>query len=121
MSERVIRRVGTAVALGGLLAAAAGCGGGGEAPQRPARQAHARVCAAGTERAVGSSRVAWAAVAVRPTAAFREPGARRIARFGLVNVNGAQTVFGVLGERVDRHCRATWLHVALPLRPVFCE
>jgi lipoprotein-anchoring transpeptidase ErfK/SrfK len=26
-------------------------------------------------------------------------------------------VFGVLGERVDARCRATWLHVALPIRP----
>ena len=38
-------------------------------------------------------------------------------RFGLLNVNGAQTVFGQVGEQVDKTCRATWLHVALPIRP----
>ena len=30
---------------------------------------------------------------------------------------GARTVFSVLGERVDGGCRATWLHVELPIRP----
>jgi lipoprotein-anchoring transpeptidase ErfK/SrfK len=53
----------------------------------------------------------WAAVVVRPTSAFRAPESRPIARFGLKNVNGARTVFSVLG------CRPSWLRVELPLRP----
>jgi lipoprotein-anchoring transpeptidase ErfK/SrfK len=49
--------------------------------------------------------------------AFREPGGERIAHFGLKNVNHVDTVFGVLGRQVNASCRATWLHVQLPLRP----
>jgi lipoprotein-anchoring transpeptidase ErfK/SrfK len=74
-------------------------------------------CTAGSERAVGSSTVAWAAVATRPTNAFRSPGHGLIARFDRLNVNHVPTVFGVLGERVDGDCDAKWLHVELPLRP----
>ena len=48
-----------------------------------------------------------------PLTAFRRPGHGAIARFGLLNVNGVDTVFGVL----DETCRATWLRVQLPLRP----
>jgi lipoprotein-anchoring transpeptidase ErfK/SrfK len=33
------------------------------------------------------------------------------------NANGAPTVFGVLERELDLHCRTTWLHVALPIRP----
>ncbi|HEY8409699.1 MAG TPA: hypothetical protein VIK66_17095 [Gaiellaceae bacterium] len=32
-----------------------------------------------------------------PVVAFRRPGRDRIARFGLVNVNGVETVFAVRG------------------------
>jgi lipoprotein-anchoring transpeptidase ErfK/SrfK len=53
----------------------------------------------------------WAAVARRPTIAFAAPARAPIARFGLKNVNGARTVFSVLG------CRAGWLRVQLPMRP----
>jgi lipoprotein-anchoring transpeptidase ErfK/SrfK len=58
-----------------------------------------------------------AAVVTRPTTAYTEPGGRPLARFGLLNVNGVPTVFGVLGRRIDRGCRPTWLHVQLPIRP----
>src|SRR3954462_9745120 len=75
------------------------------------------LCAAGSERAIGSAPVASAAVVTRPTNAFRAPGHGLIAHFGRLNVNHVPTVFGVLGERVDGACRATWLHVELPLRP----
>jgi lipoprotein-anchoring transpeptidase ErfK/SrfK len=61
--------------------------------------------------------VAWAAVALRPVAAYRSPGGAAIRRFGVRNANGAPTVFGVLARQLDARCRTTWLHVALPIRP----
>jgi hypothetical protein len=42
---------------------------------------------------------------------------RRIQRFGVRNVNGVTTVFGVVGKEVDARCRAAWLRVALPICP----
>lgn len=39
------------------------------------------------------------------------------ARFGLRNVNGVRSVFGVLGARVGADCRPTWYRVQLPIRP----
>ncbi len=96
--------------------AASGCGGG----SHRAAETHSptvRHCAAGTLQPVGSSELAWAAAARRATTAYRSPGGAAIRRFGLVNVNGAATVFGVLGKEVDARCRAAWLHVALPIRP----
>jgi hypothetical protein len=88
---------------------AAGCGG---TATRSGVEA-ARACKPGSVRAVAPE----AAVATRPLAAFRAPGRRLIDRFGLLNVNRFPTVFGVVEERVDRHCKPTWLHVRLPLRP----
>ena len=98
-----------------MVLAAAGCGGSG----RPHGVAGAEVqrCAAGSQRPVGSPRVAVAAVVRRPTAAYRRPGRSPIARFKLLNRNRVPTVFSVLGERVDAGCRVRWLHVELPLRP----
>jgi hypothetical protein len=106
MTVRVIFGV-TAVTL------LAGCGGTHSGVRGAAKQ----VCAAGSTRPAGSGNVAWAAVVSRPLVAFREPGRGAIARFGLMNVNHADTVFGVLAQRVDSSCRATWLHVQLPIRP----
>ena len=57
--------------------------------------------------------VSVGAVVSRPLAAFRAPGRRVLAHFGLLNVNGAETVFSVLGVT----CDGAWLHVELPLRP----
>jgi hypothetical protein len=96
--------------------AASGCGGG----SHPAAKTHkptARHCAAGTLQPVGSSDLAWGAAALRATTAYRSPGGAAIHRFGRLNVNGASTVFGVLGREVDARCRAAWLRVALPIRP----
>jgi lipoprotein-anchoring transpeptidase ErfK/SrfK len=106
-----------------LALLAAGCGGGrtggasgmnGVAGERKTLVPH---CAAGTRRAVGRPGVAVAAVVTQPTTAYQEPGGRAVASFGLLNVNGVPTVFGVLGQRVDASCRPTWLHVQLPIRP----
>jgi lipoprotein-anchoring transpeptidase ErfK/SrfK len=96
--------------------AVSGCGGGSHSAAKP-HTASVRHCAAGTLRPVGSRDVAWAAAALRATTAYRSPGGKAIQRFGQENVNGATTVFGVLAKTVDARCRATWLHVALPIRP----
>jgi lipoprotein-anchoring transpeptidase ErfK/SrfK len=45
--------------------------------------------------------------------AFGRPGHGALARFGLENRNGVDTVFAVAGVS----CDARWLHVLLPLRP----
>jgi lipoprotein-anchoring transpeptidase ErfK/SrfK len=116
MSERVIGRTGVVTALAATVAVS-GCAGGGEQGVAGAQKTLVHRCAAGTVRPVGSANVAWAAVVEHPLTAFRSPGRGPIARFGLLNVNGVPTVLGILGERVDARCRATWLHVALPLRP----
>src|SRR3954452_12021422 len=113
MSGRVMSRIGVVAAVAALAAGAAGL----SHAVAGAKATIVHPCAAGSERAVGSPRVAWAAVVTRPTNAFRIPGHGRIARFDRLNVNHVPTVFGVLGERVDGSCNATWLHVELPLRP----
>jgi lipoprotein-anchoring transpeptidase ErfK/SrfK len=95
-----------------LLAAA--CGGKGS---NGVAGAHKTLCADGAQRPLGTKDAAVAALLLRPTTAFHEVGRAPVARFGLKNVNGAPTVFGVLGERVDTRCHATWLHVQLPMRP----
>ena len=96
----------------------AGCGGTRQTPppsSAPSPPVHR--CTAGTRSLAGSTTVAWAAAAQRPTTAFRTPGGTAIERFGVVNINKAAMVFGVLGERVDARCRVSWLRVALPIRP----
>jgi lipoprotein-anchoring transpeptidase ErfK/SrfK len=105
-----------AVTLAALVVA--GCGGTKRTPQQSsAPRPPVQRCAAGTRSLAGSATVAWAANVQRPTTAFRAPGGAAIERFGIVNVNKAAMVFGVLGERVDVRCRVTWLHVSLPIRP----
>jgi lipoprotein-anchoring transpeptidase ErfK/SrfK len=104
------------IAALGLLAG--GCGQGareGVAGEQTVSVTHR--CVAGADRARGTRRSAVAAVVTRATTAYRRPGHTRLARFELNNVNGVPTVFSVLGERVDAGCRATWLHVQLPIRP----
>jgi lipoprotein-anchoring transpeptidase ErfK/SrfK len=100
-----------------LALLAAGCGGSATSRVAGEQKTVVRHCVAGAQRPVGSAELAVAAVVTRRTTAYREPGGRALARFGLLNVNGVPTVFGVLARRVDSHCRATWLHVQLPVRP----
>lgn len=54
---------------------------------------------------------------VRPTHAFRRPGAEPLMRFGLLNINGVGTVFSVRATRVDAGCGPAWYRVQLPARP----
>lgn len=109
----MISRIGllAPIAASALLVAIGGAGA------RAAALPPGTAVGACVERHVGSATVAWAAVAARPTTAFRLPGGRKISRFGLRNANGARTVFGVVGERRGAGCRVPWLHVELPLRP----
>ena len=87
------------------MTALAGCGGGHVAVKTPTPPRCATLPRAAD--------VAYAAVVNRPLAAFRTPGHGRIARFGLRNVNGVDTVFAIRGIS----CDARWLRVQLPLRP----
>jgi hypothetical protein len=115
MTERGRSGVVVAAALAALLAV--GCAYARAEAVAGVRVPLARQCTPGLQRPVSSARASWAAVVVRPAYAYRAPARARIARFGLLNVNGVSTVFGVLGEQVDAHCRLDWLHVLLPLRP----
>jgi lipoprotein-anchoring transpeptidase ErfK/SrfK len=102
-----------------LVLVLAACGGHAEARgsrTTPPRVVKARTCEPGLRR-LGSPRVAYVAVVQQPTRAFRRPGRAAFARFGLKNVNGVETVFGVTGAVLTRSCRATWYHVQLPMRP----
>jgi L,D-transpeptidase catalytic domain len=95
------------------------CGGHAEARvsrTTPPRVVKARTCKPGL-RQLGSTRIAYAAVVQQPARAYHHPGRAAFARFGLKNVNGVETVFGVTGAVVTRSCRATWYHVQLPMRP----
>ena len=114
MTERGISGVVVAATLTVLFA---GCGAGRTHGVAGAHVTLARHCAAGARRAVGPAGASWAALLVRPAVAYRAPDRARIARFGLLNVNGVSTVFGVVGEQVDARCRTRWLHVLLPMRP----
>jgi hypothetical protein len=62
-------------------------------------------------------RLAHAAVVRGAARAFRRPGRGELATFGTRNVNGAPTVFGVLGRVVDHGCKTRWYRVQLPMRP----
>jgi hypothetical protein len=74
-------------------------------------------CSAGSLVRLDVGRIAYAVTVRARATAFRAPGARPFARFDRLNVNGVPTVFSVVGARLDRHCRASWYHVQLPLRP----
>jgi len=102
-----------ALALAASTLALAGCSGqlaGLRLPGRPG-------CEAGSVRPVGTARVAYGALAPDGAVAYREPEGAQLARFGPTNVNDYPTVFGVLAERVDGGCRATWYRVQLPIKP----
>ena len=54
---------------------------------------------------------------MRPIRAFRGPARKPFASFGLRNVNGHLTVFGVLGVVLAHDCHPAWYRVQLPVRP----
>jgi lipoprotein-anchoring transpeptidase ErfK/SrfK len=76
-----------------------------------------RSCTAGARVALGTERVAYAAVARHATTVFRTPGGAALTRFERVNVNDYPLVFFVVGKALDGGCAAAWFHVELPMRP----
>jgi lipoprotein-anchoring transpeptidase ErfK/SrfK len=120
-------------ALCGVLAAlvAAGAGCGGSAVEEPPPNAAAAPttttataptvtrsrCEEGTFRRLETSRVAYGAAVRTRAVAYVRPNGRPLARFARLNVNRVPTVFGVVGELIDRDCRPQWYRVKLPRRP----
>jgi hypothetical protein len=66
---------------------------------------------------LGGQRLAYAAVVERETVAYEEPGGKRISSFGVLNVNGHATVFGVHSVVLGPDCKIEWYRVWLPVRP----
>lgn len=96
----------------------AGCGGADGAVLGAKRVERVeRTCAAGSVRGVGDGARSLAAVVRTRAVAHARPGGRALESFGPVNVNGVPTVFGVVAERVNRRCAATWYRVRLPVKP----
>ena len=99
--------------------ALAGCGSRHTAAPPPQHVLGTTVqrCAAGSLHALGSAARAYVAVASNGAVAYRTPGGVAEARFGKKNVNGYQTLFGVVGMVVDGNCAPRWYRVQLPIRP----
>ncbi len=74
-------------------------------------------CVPGSVLGMRTSRLSYAAQALRPLVVRRAPDGPVLQRFETKNANGAATVFGVLAARVDGSCRATAYRVQLPIRP----
>jgi lipoprotein-anchoring transpeptidase ErfK/SrfK len=116
MSDDHVFRVGIAVAV--LLLA--GCGSRAAAPPPPAKKvvaAKTQRCTAGELLPLGSAALAYVGVAPNGAVALRAPNSAVEARFGKENVNGYQTVFGVLGAVVHADCTPAWYRVQLPVKP----
>jgi L,D-transpeptidase catalytic domain len=105
------------VLIAAVVPLAAACGSHRGVDVKHVLAARVQRCTAGSLVTLGSAQLAYAAVVPRHTVAYRQPGGRRIARFGPKNVNDYPTVFGVLGAVVRRDCAPRWYRVELPLRP----
>jgi hypothetical protein len=101
------------LALVGCLLAA-GCGT--TTTPKAIRHVVRQHCGAGVH-ALGSARIAYAAVALHPLPAYASPGGRVVARFGKTNVNDFPTVLGVRAQLLRRDCAASWYRVLLPQKP----
>jgi lipoprotein-anchoring transpeptidase ErfK/SrfK len=64
-----------------------------------------------------TAEVSYVARVRRPLLAYRQPGTRPFARFGLRNVNGIRTFFAVVDAQAEPCGRSRWLKVLLPIRP----
>jgi lipoprotein-anchoring transpeptidase ErfK/SrfK len=126
----ILQTIGVGILAAGFATCAAACGGEtGSAPAPPGAAPRVQpatvttpvrrrpACRTGSFRRLGSDRIAYAAAVLRSARAYRAPGSRPFARFGKRNVNGAQTIFGVLGRTVDARCRTRWYEAQLPLKP----
>jgi lipoprotein-anchoring transpeptidase ErfK/SrfK len=114
--------------LAGILAAlalallAAGCGSPSRRaapapPQHHVLAAKKVLCHAGELKPLGTKTKAYVAVAPHGAVTYRRPGGAVAYRFARRNVNGYPTVFEVLGEVLDKGCKAQWYRVELPVRP----
>jgi hypothetical protein len=113
------------------LPLAAACGGGSSAAEpsavdsptdrrdlaQPVVAPRETQCIPNRERRLGTRRTAYAAKAVGTTTALAHPRGRPVHVFGRRNMNGADTVFGVLAVVRDGRCEPAWYHVQLPIRP----
>jgi L,D-transpeptidase-like protein len=81
----------------------------------PAVAPPAKACRPGREQELGGGRRAYAARANGRVTAYARPWGRRLREFGQRNVNGVDTVFGVLGVVRDRRCESAWYRVQLPI------
>ena len=95
----------------GLALPSAGAGQTGE------RAAAETVRSCAREVPVGSARLAYVALARKPTVAFRAPGRRPFVRFAPRNANGLRTVFSIRRVVRDQRCLPAWYRVQLPIRP----
>jgi hypothetical protein len=114
-----------------LVLPAAGCAGSGGmdetvvAPPSPAPTTTAAAepppepvkCRDGREARMRHRTEAYGAVLRRRTIAYKRPDGRRLKTFKKVNLNGAQTVLGVVGVVTDSSCAPAWYRVQLPMRP----
>jgi lipoprotein-anchoring transpeptidase ErfK/SrfK len=67
---------------------------------------------------LGSRSSAFALLVEKPTTVRSTPGAASpVAYLGTRDLNGFQTILGVLGVRKDRECRPEWYRVQLPVLP----
>jgi hypothetical protein len=139
--KRTVAREAAVLAVGVALVVlvSAGCGGSTPRSQESAPQTRsegstqrARSAGLGLDRGISvptvkhcastsfapSSALAYAAVVrrVAPVRTGSSSRSRVVARYPRLDVNGFQTVFGVLGARVE-DCRPLWFHVLLPSRP----
>jgi lipoprotein-anchoring transpeptidase ErfK/SrfK len=100
----------------------AGCGSRAAAPPPPppAKKVLAVKtgrCTAGELLPLGSAAQAYVGIAPHGAVALRTSRRSVEARFGKLNVNGYQTVFGVLGAIVHADCTPAFYRVQLPIKP----
>ena len=121
--EEVLRKI---LPLLGVMAFVAGCGGERAEKEEPSARLAAAPptaapgevhCVPGRERRLGNRKTAYAAKALGTTTAVVHPNGRPVRVFGPRNVNGVDTVFGVLAVVRDGRCEPAWYHVQLPIRP----
>lgn len=96
-----------------LLAAVAPAAAAGATDAKPAQPR----CTPGGVESLVTWQKTFVAIARARVVAFRSPGRRPFASFGLTNVNGVRTVFAVRSRRLGPRCGARWYRVQLPLRP----
>jgi hypothetical protein len=100
-----------------LLACLGGCGAGRRAHPAAVLGAKTERCTDGELLPLGSTRIAYVAVAPHGATAYRRPDGAVVARFGATNLNDYPTVFGVVGAIVGTDCRPRWYRAQLPLKP----